>query len=65
MKPDVQSLRFDFMNIQQQTNAYDCGIYAIACATELALGFDPVLCSWDCEHMREHLLNCLERGKMD
>ena len=32
------------MNVVAQPNSYDCGVYALACATELAHGFDPVVC---------------------
>ena len=29
-------ITFDIMNVSPQTNAHDCGVYAIAFATELA-----------------------------
>lgn len=59
-------LRFDVMNVVAQPNSYDCGVYALACATELAFGFDPVLCRWKCEDsaMRNHLIHCFEAGKL-
>lgn len=44
MKPNTNTLHFDLMNIQDQQNSYDCGVYAIAYATELAHGKDPILC---------------------
>ena len=50
------------MNVVAQQNADDCGVHAIAYATELAHGTDPVLCSWDFENMRPHLIQCLESG---
>ena len=56
------SLRFDLINIQEQPNAYDCGLCAIASATELAHYSDPAKCCWDFLKMREHLINCLEEG---
>ena len=40
-------LLFDIMNIQTQPNLNDCGLFALACATELFHGFDPVLCSFN------------------
>ena len=52
------------MNIQSQPNGNDCGLYALACAAELAEGHDPVLCQWDCAQMRPHLLHCLEEGRI-
>ena len=48
-------LRFDDMNVQGQPNEYDCAVYALAAATELAYGCDPLICRWDCDQMREHL----------
>ena len=50
------------MNIQMQPNSNDCGIFALACATELVHGFDPILCNWDVPKMRQHLLTSLENG---
>ena len=36
---------------------------AIANATELAQGRDPILCVWKTEEMRKHLILCLEGGQ--
>ena len=44
-KSDV--LRLDIMNVISQPNANDCGVHAIAYATELSCGADPVTCNWD------------------
>ena len=63
-KSSSDSIHFDLMNIQSQLNGSDCGLFALACATELAYGKDPVLCRWDCSMMRPHLIKCLEQGKM-
>ena len=63
-KCTYDTLRFDVMNVQAQPNGYDCGVYAIACATELAYGYDPVVSVWKDEVMRNHLLECLESGKL-
>ena len=57
-------ITFDIMSVSPQTNAHDCGVYAITFATELAHGADLVPCSWDVEQMREHLIHCLESGLM-
>ena len=40
----------------------DCGVFAIAAATALAFGSDPLQVQQSC--MREHLLNCFESGTM-
>ena len=57
-------VKFDIINIMPQPNFCDCGVFAIACATELAYGFDPALCCWDVTLMRQHLLSCFESRKM-
>ena len=43
-------------------NLNDCGLFALACATELVHGCDPVLCSFNNASMRPHLMACLEAG---
>ena len=57
-------LHFDIMNIEGQPNSSDCGIYAIACATELINGYDPVAVKWNTTRLREHLLSCLDNNAM-
>lgn len=64
VKTDAEKIHFDLMNCCCQPNLNDCGVYAIACATELALGKDPLLCSWAEQNMRSHLKMCLEMKKM-
>ena len=64
VKPTCDIYTFDIMNIQTQTNSSDCGLFAIACATELVDGQDPVVCNWDQTMMRSHLIKCLTEGKM-
>ena len=44
-------IRLNMINIQRQINGCDCGVFAIANATELALGKDPLLCQYDAEVM--------------
>lgn len=53
------------MNVQAQQNLIDCGVFAIAFATELVHGQDPALCQFDCTTMRAHLLASLEAGHID
>ena len=65
LKPTPDVFSFDLMNIQPQTNGNDCGLFAVACATELVHGFDPVSCHWDTPKMRQHLLVSLEKGYLD
>ncbi len=65
MQPKAPKLHFDIVNVMSQTNGSDCGLHAIAAATELVYGFDPVFCQWDTDIMRQHLLSCLENGKLE
>ena len=50
--------------VQQQKNAVDCGVFAIAYATDVAFGIMPAESSYDVATMRLHLLRCLEQGEM-
>ena len=59
-KPPLNQITFQMVNIQRQPNASDCGVFAIAGATELVYGKDPVLSYWDVTRMRSHLINCIE-----
>ena len=55
---------FDMVNLQRQTNSYDCGVFCVAFATELAYGGDPAKCSWYLSRMRSHLIQGLENRKL-
>ena len=57
-------LNFDMVNLQRQTNSYDCGVFCVAFATELAYGGDPAKCSWYLSRMRSHLIQGLENRKL-
>ena len=65
LQPIPDTIFFELMNIQGQPNSHDCGMFAIACATEIAHERNPVLCHWTVPLMRKHLLACLEKGHMD
>ena len=64
-QPSSDQVEFQLVNVQRQPNSSDCGLFAIANATELAHGRDTMLCMWDTCQMREHLFNCLEMGKIE
>ena len=61
-KSNKDVLLFEVMNVHTQPNLTDCGLFAIAFATELVFGQDPVLSFFDCASMRPHLMQCLEAG---
>ena len=50
--------KFSAFNTMPQPNAYDCGVFALACATDLAQRRDPVVSEWNTEGsaMRMHLI---------
>lgn len=47
-----------------QGGTYDCGVFAIAFATSIAHGIDPVKSYYDQKKMRRHLYDCLTAGKL-
>ena len=64
MKPSGDVLFMDFVNIQHQGNGSDCGLFALACATDLVYDRDPFLSYWNTKEMRPHLVKCLETKQM-
>ena len=65
MATEKPELILEFMDVPIQSGTYDCGLFAIAFATALALGEKPELFFFDQSKMRAHLWQCLERGKME
>ena len=56
-----------FMNekVQRQMSSSDCGLYALAFATDLRHGIDPASPRiYDQAVMRQHYIECLEKGRM-
>ena len=64
VKPKEAQFIFDVLNVQHQTNLSDCGLFAIAFATELVYQQSPVFCDFNTSVMRSHLLTCFESGVM-
>lgn len=64
-RPSMDSVELRLVNVQQQPNSSDCGLFAITNATELAHGREPQLCLFDTGKMREHLASCIEKRKME
>ena len=57
-------LRVEICPAQQQDGTVDCGVFAIAFATDLCSGLEPVAAIYDQEKMRQHLLTCLQNRKL-
>ena len=54
-------LNIVFMAVQQQLNACKRGVLAVAFATDLAKGKDPVVQYYDIHKMRNHFLHFLQQ----
>ena len=48
------------MNVQQQKNSFDCGVFALPYATTLILGKEPT--NYNYTNIREHLMLCLNKN---
>eukprot|EP00112_Aurelia_sp_Birch-Aquarium-sp1_P020066 Seg508.17 transcript_id=Seg508.17/GoldUCD/mRNA.D3Y31 product="hypothetical protein" protein_id=Seg508.17/GoldUCD/D3Y31 len=59
-----ESLKICVKPVQQQTNMTNCGVFAIAFATCIASGFDPVTVRFDEKAMRSHLVSCIRRKEL-
>ncbi len=64
LRSTSDTVTFVMANMQSQNNSFDCGVYAIATATELAHKRDPCICHWDPSTFRLHLVDCLQKGKL-
>ena len=49
------------LTIQKQTNATNCGLFAIAVATSIAFGENPSERTYQENYMHKHLLKCFEQ----
>ena len=52
------------MDVQQQQGGADCGLFAIANATSICFGLDPVHVTYQQCNMRDHLLKCIEANQL-
>lgn len=61
---DGKEITVSNQKVQQQNGGSDCGLFAIAFATTLCFGCDPVDWKYDQPLLREHYIKCLESLKM-
>ena len=59
-KPEIS---LEFMDVPVQAGTYDCGLFAVAFATALALGRRLEEFQFNQQEMRKHLYRCFERKK--
>lgn len=50
--------------VQQQNDGASCGVMAIAFAVEVLFGFSPIEVLFDSNSMWQHLIKCLEAGRL-
>ena len=58
MQSDRSTISINVVDVQCQTGASDCGLFAAAMAFDLCLGVDPFLRKYD---QRKHLMSCFKR----
>lgn len=62
MQSKENQIEVRYADVQRQSGASDCGLFALAFATTLYFGDNPETISYTQSAMREHLLPCIEKG---
>lgn len=60
----ASSFTIEGRKLQHQRGSKDCGLFAIAVATDLCHSQDPSAKHWEQGQMQIHLICCLENGRM-
>ena len=60
----VGKFKFTSVDMQVQEGNIDCGLFAIAVATDFAYGNDPANVIFEQNRMRNHVLENLESGSL-
>ena len=58
-----KSILLSFGDVQQQSNGYDCGLFALAYASSVCSGIDPTLIKYRSYELRSHFLKCPTKGE--
>ena len=64
IQSQVAYVTIQYVDVQWQSNGYDCGLFALANATALCDGTDPSTLSFDQSKMRQHFLACIEKNNL-
>ena len=64
MQSREKSVTVEFVDVQEQKGANDCGLFALAYITSICNGQDPATFLYDQAAMRPHLQECFEKGEM-
>ena len=59
-----RELHIKLMNTAKQIGSADCGLFALATITSLALGSDPLMVIYDQDELRLHYIRTLESGEV-
>ena len=51
------------VDVQQQSNSYDCGLFALAYASSICDGVDPTTINYKQYNLHPHFLKCLMKGE--
>ena len=62
--PTEHHLRIKKLSVQQQQGTLDCGLFALAFATEICVGGDVQGACFDQKKMRKHFFRCLVKREM-
>lgn len=62
--PMTERISIKSMMMQTQKGSSDCGLFAVAVATALCHHYDPTVCRWIQEDMRQQLASCLVMGEI-
>ena len=65
VKCEDEELMVKLMPVQHQTNGNDCGLFALAFATDIAKGVDPSERYYDEKALRNHLLQCFRNNEIN
>ena len=64
MQSREKSVIVEFVDVQEQKGANDCGLFALAYITSICNGQDPATLLYDQAAMRPHLQECFEKGEI-
>ena len=64
MQTKEKAITFEFVGVQMQDGASDCGLFAIAFTTSICNDHDPTTLQYNQSAMRSHFLKCIEQGQI-